>query len=155
MSVRDPVAHLPVVAVADDLRRLLLKSESSPDSDCVLFTGHVRPSGYATLWSRRTQRKELVHRLSYRIVVGPIPEGYEVDHLCGVRHCINPAHLEAVTKIVNTRRSARGNARKTHCDHGHEFTPENTYYRHDRIGRICRACGARRRREILARRRQP
>ena len=96
-------------------------------------------------------RKQLVHRVAFQLFIGPIPEGMQVDHLCGVRHCVNPAHLETVTPLVNTRRAERGNARKTHCDAGHEFTPENTRYRTDRPGRLCRSCDAERARQYRER----
>jgi len=133
--------------------RFLDYVEQDPTSDCILFTGHVRESGYATI--EHEGRKHLVHRVAHELLIGAIPPGYQVDHLCFTRHCVNPFHLEAVTPMVNTMRSAspsRVNADKTHCDYGHEFTPENTYYRHDRTGRICRACGARRARAIRERR---
>lgn len=91
----------------------------------------------------------LAHRLSYEWAFGPIPEGLEIDHLCRVTSCVNPAHLEAVTPLENMRR--RRNA-KTHCPQGHEYTAENslTDWRGYRLCRICRnkvsAAGKRRRR---------
>ncbi len=91
------------------------------------------------LAQRGTSR--MAHILSYRTFRGPVPAGLELDHLCRVRSCVNPDHLEAVTPRVNTRRSlspAARNAVKTHCIHGHEFSLENTYlYRNMRQ---CRAC---------------
>ncbi|WP_353848602.1 HNH endonuclease signature motif containing protein [Cellulomonas sp.] len=75
---------------------------------------------------------------------GPIPPGMQLDHLCRVRECVNPLHLELVTQRENILRGespAAHHARKTHCDHGHEFTPENTYRAPSRPRtRICRAC---------------
>ena len=73
---------------------------------------------------------------------GPIPEGLTLDHLCRVRACVNPAHLEPVTLRENTLRSPSAptaiNARKTECLRGHAFTPENTWVHRSR--RCCREC---------------
>ena len=70
------------------------------------------------------------HRWVYEHMMGPIPAGLELDHLCRNRSCVNPAHLEPVTHRVNVLRGLcppAVNARKTHCVKGHEYTPENTY----------------------------
>jgi hypothetical protein len=85
------------------------------------------------------------HVWSYIRAYGPIPEGLVVDHLCRVRHCVNPLHLEAVTQLVNTMRGetpAAKNAAKSHCVNGHEFTKENTaiYPSGKRTRRQCKAC---------------
>lgn len=83
----------------------------------------------------------VVHRLFYEMSRGSIPPGLELDHLCRVRACCNPDHLEAVTTRENVLRgfgACAVHARKTHCIRGHEFTDTNTYRRRD--GRECRTC---------------
>lgn len=86
------------------------------------------------------------HRLSYEIANGPIPEGLDLDHLCRNPRCINPDHLEPVTRRENLLRGdtvVAANALRDECIHGHLFTPENTYV-DGRGRRTCRACHARR-----------
>jgi len=108
---------------------------------CWLWQGATQPNGYGRVWHDGAMR--YAHRHMWEALVGPIPEGMEVDHLCRVRHCCNPDHLEIVSHAENKRRG-RGNQHtgKTHCVHGHEFTPENTRYRRDNGTRQCRACSA-------------
>lgn len=75
------------------------------------------------------------HRASYGIIVGEIPDGLEIDHLCNRPWCVNPYHLEPVTRAENAARRAR---RTTRCIRGHEFTPENTARGQGQ--RRCKAC---------------
>lgn len=86
------------------------------------------------------------HRFAYEHFVGSIPDGLALDHLCRVRHCVNPAHLEPVTLVENIMRGegvTALNARKTHCKHGHAFDEGNTLFRARSTGgfrRECRRC---------------
>lgn len=82
--------------------RLLAKVRIPPGSSCWEWQGYVMKSGYGQAGHNR--RVEGVHRLSYMVFVGPIPEGLHIDHLCRNRRCIKPAHLEPVTQAENNRR---------------------------------------------------
>jgi hypothetical protein len=117
---------------------------------CWLWLGGVNSGGYGSI-SRGHRQEGMVHvhRVSYEMHCGEIPQGLVIDHLCRNRACVNPAHMELVTLGENVLRgegfSARA-ARKTHCLRGHEFTEENTY-RPPSGGRYCRLCIQIRKRE--------
>lgn len=118
--------------------------------ECWLWTGCVRSDGYGAIGAGGRGGPTLrPHRVAYELLVGPIPDGLTLDHLCCVTTCCNPAHLEPVTSAVNIRRAT---ARRTHCRRGHEFTPENTIVRP--LGRECRTCRLAGRRQRRAIRRQ-
>jgi hypothetical protein len=107
--------------------------------ECWLWTGSRQKNGYGRFSLKN--RGRLAHRFAYELVVGPIPEGLEIDHLCRVRACVRPDHLEAVTRRVNSLRStsfAAQNAKKTHCVRGHALEGENLYSRNG--WRWCRQC---------------
>ena len=87
------------------------------------------------------------HRVSYETFIGEIPEGLTIDHLCENKICINPDHLEAVTMKVNVLRGTAVsaiNARKTHCNKGHEFSGRNLVMKKKSkssgMERVCRIC---------------
>lgn len=87
------------------------------------------------------------HRIAYESVRGPVDASLDLDHLCRNRWCVNPAHLEPVTRGENVLRGkSRGGreavAARTHCPKGHAFSDENTARRSNRSGRECRICKA-------------
>lgn len=100
--------------------------------DCWVWTGKLTPDGYAP------------HLRIWRLLVGPIPAGLTLDHLCRNRACVNPDHHEPVTQAENSRRGYSAsaiNSRKTQCPRGHLYDQANTWrdaqnYRH------CRTCRA-------------
>lgn len=136
--------------------RLLGKCIPEPNSGCWLWFGATNPKGYGNVAVKG--RTVGAHRLSYEEFVGPIPDGLDLDHLCRMPCCINPAHLEPVTRRENV---IRGNVpkvcgahelAKTHCPSGHEYTEENT--RRYRGSRYCKECNRARLRADDARKRQ-
>lgn len=141
--------------------RFWSKFEVSDDDGCWLWTDWVTKTGYG-LFSvdRKTTR---AHRFAYTLLVGPIPDGMELDHLCHThsqppcaggdtcihRRCVNPAHLEPVTALENNRRIPR----PTHCREGHPLSGDNL--RIAKSGyRICRICNRAEKRRYRAARKE-
>ena len=124
-------------------RRFDAKWIPEPNTGCWLWTATGNGNGYGQFWSEK--RMVYAHRHAYERWVGPIPDGLQIDHLCRVRCCVNPNHLDPVTCRENLLRGETFNAEnaaKTHCVHGHEFTPENTYISPCDGCRRCRNCNA-------------
>lgn len=106
---------------------------------CWLWTG-ANNGRYGISVDPKTKRVTTAHRVLYEHFKGPIPDGLEVDHLCRVKLCVNPDHLEPVTSKENMRRAnAHPRKLKTHCKRGHEYTPENTVI-NKRGNRHCKQC---------------
>lgn len=101
-------------------------------------------AGYGCEWDRERGRMVGAHILAYERENGPVPEGLELDHLCRVRLCVNPAHLQAITHAENVRRgdyrTNSSNARKTHCPKGHPYSGVNLYIEPGSGTRRCRTC---------------
>lgn len=114
------------------------------ESGCWFWTGKLNRDGYARFSIKSGQVR--AHRIAFEHWRGPIPVGYQLDHLCRIRHCVNPDHLEVVTARENTMAPGslaitKQNLEKTHCPAGHVYDGENLYVDSTRR-RHCRACAA-------------
>jgi hypothetical protein len=114
---------------------------------CWEWTAAKSKAGYGVIGLFH-QKVGLAHRVAWELLVGPIPEGLELDHLCRNRSCVNPDHLEPVSHLTNARRGVRRfmpyelaaiKAARTECPRGHEFSTENTYTT-KKGARVCRTC---------------
>lgn len=98
------------IQVVDDraLTRFWKKVEPEPTSGCWLWSAYLSAGdrhtggGYGKFWDGK--RVGMAHRVSYEHFVGPVPEGLVLDHLCEVRACVNPRHLQPVSRLVNMHR---------------------------------------------------
>jgi len=103
---------------------------------CWLWLGYISPQGYGKL--TRERRQIQAHRYTYELLGGTIPADLDLDHLCRVRHCVRPEHMEPVTRKENAQRGAHGRLVR-HCPRGHAYDEANTYV--TKAGRRdCRAC---------------
>lgn len=113
-------------------------------SGCWEYQGALT-HGYGMIRDSRAGKNMMAHRAVWEHLRSSIPEGYQIDHLCRNKRCVNPDHLEPVTASENTRRGLAPvlgsihNSSKTHCPQGHAYDEENTYRNNGR--RACRTCG--------------
>lgn len=139
-----PLDHRPLI---ERVEERIIRSDG-----CWEWTGPRNRDGYGHFSyqvdpGNRRRRTSMAHRLIYEHYVGPIPPGLTLDHMCRNRGCVNPLHLRPMTLRANVLLGTSPVARhsqQTHCIHGHEFTPENTYWRPRGAGRDCRTCIRRR-----------
>lgn len=110
--------------------RLMFRTALLPNG-CWEWRGAKNPKGYGNIRIDKSSPAKSAHRVSYTELVGPIPPGLEIDHLCRNRACVNPDHLEVVDHTTNVRRSER--PKVTHCKWGHEYTVTTSR-------RYCREC---------------
>ena len=141
---RPPVPSMSPYRAKPLLDRFWHRVDQGDGADaCWSWTGTRDKYGYGIIATGYQPRKfHKAHRVAYELLVGIIPVGLELDHLCRNPGCVNPAHLEPVTHRENILRGDTVFGRKvrqTHCVHGHEFTHSNTAYREGR--RQCRVCG--------------
>jgi hypothetical protein len=122
------------------LERFMEKVMPEPNSGCWLWTGAISKNGYGAFDGRSAG----AHRFSFEALRGSIPRGFQLDHKCRVRCCVNPWHLQVVSareNIMLGESPSALNMAKRVCKHGHPFNEENTSY--DKKGRVCLACHAR------------
>lgn len=123
--------------------------------DCWVWTGCRNDRGYGQA-AVGNGKRAYVHRWVWEYLVGPVPDGLVLDHLCRNPPCANPDHLQPVSGKTNTLRGVgfgARNARKTHCPEGHLYDEAST--RITRRGwRICRTCHAASQRQLRARQRR-
>ena len=114
---------------------------SKGEDSCWPWQGYIHPDGYGQV--RYHGKMQKAHRIAYLLTIGNIPDDMELDHLCKSRDCINPNHLEPVTRETNINRSdslAVKNRQKTHCPKGHPYSEENTILDKSSGGRRCQIC---------------
>lgn len=140
LQYNGPMSNYKEIMTKKDVKRF--ESKFQKTDGCWLWRGSLVVNGYGRMRPHGKANHVNAHRISYELYVGRIPEGLTLDHLCRVRACVNPSHLEPVTKSVNTLRgygAAAKNARKIQCNRGHKYTSKNTYLRSSGH-RICRRC---------------
>lgn len=123
-----------------ELKYFWERVEAEPNSGCWHWVGTRAFTGYSgpyAQWNlRATHGSRRVHCIAYEHFVGPIQPGLELDHLCRVTYCVNPAHLEAVTHHENMRRAHFQASQRTACPRGHHYDMVTNGGR----SRWCRRC---------------
>lgn len=113
---------------------------------CWEWKGYVSSDGYGCLF-RRAVGSRKAHRYAWELLVGDIPEGLTIDHLCLNKRCVNPDHMELVSRAVNVSRARQ----RTHCKNGHQLSGSNLAAKVKDTGRRCLTCKAEQSRRYRAR----
>lgn len=129
------------------LRDRIIAGTIVDENNCWIWQLAVDEDGYGQMmigaWQTGKVRCARAYRVAYEEFVGDVPEGLELDHLCRVTRCCNPAHLEAVTHRINAQRGDQGKWQKvkTHCPKGHPYSGDNLVVHESAPNhRRCRAC---------------
>jgi hypothetical protein len=136
-----------MVRIPNTVERMLRINVDRSSGDCWIWKSPIGHNGYGK--AHIMSRAYLAHRVFYKHYKGDIPEGFQIDHLCKVRNCVNPDHLEAVPPHINNYRSESPcalNRLKDECKHGHLLSGDNLYVTKDGR-RQCKTCLRRRWRE--------
>jgi len=110
------------------------------DDECWPWQGYIDPKWGYGVFHVGQGKSFKAHRYAYELLVGPIPEGLQIDHLCRRPSCVNPRHMEPVTAAEHNLRTHGPRDHKTHCPQGHPYNEENSYYKSAGGHRMCKPC---------------
>lgn len=145
-----------------DKNKFLSKVNVRSELECWEYVGNINPDGYGRFSYTNLDGEYITtpaHRISFSLFNGELVKGLVIDHICRNRACVNPSHLRQVSRKINAIENNDGtaylNSLKTHCIHGHEYTPENTMrvYKH-KDWRKCRTCERKKMREYYLKNRK-
>ncbi len=121
--------------MSDVTARFWAKVTPAPADQCWLWTAKVARNGYGVF--KVNGKSVSAHRWAYESLRTEIPVGLDIDHLCRVRDCVDPWHMEPVTRAVNVLRASM---LITHCPRGHDYTADNVILKRHRNGSMTRNC---------------
>ena len=127
----------PGTSLRDNFNQKFRKESRGYLTPCWTWTAYANKGGYGVFAAlAHYGRSVLAHRFIFEHLYGSVPDGLDLDHLCRTRNCVNPDHLEVVTRQENLLRGTY--ARITHCPQGHPYDVENTSYTEGH--RRCKTC---------------
>jgi hypothetical protein len=131
--------------------KIAARIRTDAETGCWLWTGYVEKGGYGLVtWPVGSRTRPRTHRLVWELLIGPIPEGMTLDHLCGAKNCCYPRHLEIVTRAENSRRIGGMPNKNGLCRNGrHPWIPANIYIEPSG-GQACNRCLEEKRRRFVA-----